>query len=61
MVYAIPVLWRLHRVHHADPDYDLTTGARFYPFEIVLSMQVKLVPIQKHQFSASSGDFFRWS
>ena len=27
MVHAVPVLWRLHRVHHADPDYDLTTAA----------------------------------
>jgi sterol desaturase/sphingolipid hydroxylase (fatty acid hydroxylase superfamily) len=42
MVHAIPALWRLHRVHHADPDYDLTTGARFHPLEIVLSMLIKL-------------------
>ncbi|VAW71694.1 Fatty acid hydroxylase family (carotene hydroxylase/sterol desaturase) [hydrothermal vent metagenome] len=41
MVHAIPVLWRLHRVHHADPDFDVTTGARFHPFEIVFSMLVK--------------------
>ena len=41
LVHAIPVLWRLHRVHHADPDYDLTTGARFHPLEIVLSMVIK--------------------
>ena len=34
MVHAIPVLWRLHRVHHADLDYDVTTGARFHPIEI---------------------------
>lgn len=38
MVHAIPVLWRLHRVHHADLDYDVTTGARFHPIEIILSM-----------------------
>lgn len=30
MVHAIPLLWRLHRVHHADLDYDVTTGARFH-------------------------------
>ena len=36
MVHAIPLLWRLHRVHHADLDYDVTTGARFHPIEIVL-------------------------
>ena len=45
MVHAIPVLWRLHRVHHADPDYDVTTGARFHPIEIILSMLIKFVTI----------------
>lgn len=45
MVHALPVLWRLHRVHHADPDYDLTTGARFHPIEIILSMALKLLTI----------------
>ena len=45
MVHAVPVLWRLHRVHHADLDYDLTTGARFHPIEIVLSMLIKLATI----------------
>lgn len=45
MVHAIPVLWRLHRVHHADPDYDLTTGARFHPIEILLSMLIKFAAI----------------
>ncbi len=45
MVHAVPVLWRLHRVHHADPDYDLTTGARFHPIEIVLSMLIKIATI----------------
>lgn len=45
MVHAIPVLWRLHRMHHADLDYDLTTGARFHPLEIVLSMGLKLAVV----------------
>ena len=45
MVHAVPALWRLHRVHHADLDYDLTTGARFHPFEIVLSMLIKFATI----------------
>jgi sterol desaturase/sphingolipid hydroxylase (fatty acid hydroxylase superfamily) len=45
VVHAVPALWRLHRVHHADPDYDLTTGARFHPLEIVLSMLVKLATV----------------
>lgn len=41
LVHAVPTLWRLHRVHHADPDYDLTTGTRFHPLEILLSFAVK--------------------
>ena len=45
MVHAIPVLWRLHRVHHADPDFDVTTGARFHPLEIILSMMIKFAVI----------------
>jgi sterol desaturase/sphingolipid hydroxylase (fatty acid hydroxylase superfamily) len=45
MVHAVPALWRLHRVHHADLDYDLTTGTRFHPLEIVLSMGIKFATI----------------
>lgn len=45
MVHAVPVLWRLHRVHHADPDYDVTTGARFHTLEIILSMLIKFATI----------------
>lgn len=45
MVHAVPALWRLHRVHHADIDYDLTTGTRFHPLEIVLSMGIKFATI----------------
>lgn len=45
MVHAVPALWRLHRVHHADLDYDLTTGTRFHPLEIVLSMGIKFASI----------------
>ncbi|RJQ64945.1 MAG: sterol desaturase family protein [Desulfobacteraceae bacterium] len=40
--HAIPALWRLHMVHHADLDFDLTTGLRFHPIEIVVSMVLKL-------------------
>ncbi len=40
--HHIPIFWRLHKVHHADVDYDVTTGARFHPIEIVLSMMIKL-------------------
>jgi sterol desaturase/sphingolipid hydroxylase (fatty acid hydroxylase superfamily) len=39
--HAVPVLWRLHMVHHADPDIDASTGIRFHPIEIVLSMAIK--------------------
>jgi sterol desaturase/sphingolipid hydroxylase (fatty acid hydroxylase superfamily) len=45
MFHAVPALWRLHRVHHADLDYDVTTGARFHPVEIVLSMLIKMAAI----------------
>lgn len=42
LFHAVPLLWRLHRMHHADPDVDATTGARFHPVEILLSMLFKL-------------------
>jgi len=45
LVHAVPALWRLHRVHHADLDYDVTTGARFHPIEILLSMLIKFATI----------------
>jgi sterol desaturase/sphingolipid hydroxylase (fatty acid hydroxylase superfamily) len=45
MVHAVPALWRLHRVHHADLDYDVTTGSRFHPLEIGLSMLIKFATI----------------
>lgn len=42
MFHAVPALWRLHRMHHADLDFDVTTGLRFHPIEIVLSMGIKV-------------------
>lgn len=45
LVHAVPMLWRLHRVHHADLDFDVTTGARFHPIEIILSMLIKFATI----------------
>ena len=42
LFHAVPALWRLHRMHHADLEFDVTTGARFHPIEIVLSMLIKL-------------------
>lgn len=43
--HAIPILWRLHMVHHADLDFDVTTGMRFHPIEIVLSVGIKLMTV----------------
>jgi sterol desaturase/sphingolipid hydroxylase (fatty acid hydroxylase superfamily) len=45
MVHALPLLWRFHRVHHADLDYDVTTGARFHTVEIILSMLIKFATV----------------
>ena len=45
MFHAVPALWRLHMVHHADLDFDVTTGLRFHPIEIMLSMVIKLAVI----------------
>jgi len=43
--HAVPVLWRLHRMHHADTEFDVTTGLRFHPVEIVLSMLIKVAVV----------------
>jgi sterol desaturase/sphingolipid hydroxylase (fatty acid hydroxylase superfamily) len=45
LLHTVPALWRLHRVHHADVDIDVTTGARFHPVEIALSMLIKLAVV----------------
>lgn len=45
MFHAVPVLWRLHMVHHADLDIDVTTGLRFHPIEIIVSMLIKMAAI----------------
>jgi sterol desaturase/sphingolipid hydroxylase (fatty acid hydroxylase superfamily) len=45
MFHALPTLWRLHKVHHADLDFDVTTGLRFHPIEILLSMGIKITAI----------------
>jgi sterol desaturase/sphingolipid hydroxylase (fatty acid hydroxylase superfamily) len=45
MVHAVPALWRLHRVHHADLDFDVTTGARFHPIEILVSVVIKMAAV----------------
>jgi sterol desaturase/sphingolipid hydroxylase (fatty acid hydroxylase superfamily) len=43
--HRVPVLWRLHRMHHADLDVDVTTGVRFHPFEILISMLIKIAAV----------------
>jgi sterol desaturase/sphingolipid hydroxylase (fatty acid hydroxylase superfamily) len=45
MFHAVPALWRLHRVHHADLGFDATTGLRFHPIEIFLSLAFKTAVI----------------
>lgn len=42
LFHAVPALWRLHRMHHADQEFDVTTGVRFHPIEILLSLGIKL-------------------
>lgn len=45
MFHAVPALWRLHRMHHSDLDFDATTGLRFHPVEILISMGIKLAVV----------------
>ena len=45
MFHSAPLLWRLHMVHHSDMDIDVTTGVRFHPIEILLSMGIKMVVV----------------
>lgn len=45
LFHAVPVLWRLHRMHHADLELDVSSGARFHPLEILLSLGIKLAVV----------------
>ena len=45
LFHAVPALWCLHRVHHADTDFDVTTGTRFHPIEILLSVGIKCAAV----------------
>jgi len=45
MFHAFRILWRVHRMHHTDLDYDVTTGLRFHPIEIFLSLLIKLAVV----------------
>lgn len=54
LFHAVPALWRLHRMHHADLDFDVTTGVRFHPMEILLSLLIKFGVIALFGASALS-------
>ena len=45
MFHSVPLFWRLHMVHHTDMDIDVTTGVRFHPIEIILSMGIKMIVV----------------
>lgn len=45
MFHAVPLFWRIHRMHHGDRDLDVTSGLRFHPLEIVLSMLIKMAAV----------------
>jgi sterol desaturase/sphingolipid hydroxylase (fatty acid hydroxylase superfamily) len=45
LFHKVPMLWRLHRMHHADLDIDVSTGGRFHPFEILISMLIKIATV----------------
>ena len=45
MFHAVPALWRLHRMHHTDLDFDVTTGTRFHPIEILVSVAIKMAAV----------------
>lgn len=45
MFHAVPIFWRLHRLHHSDADFDTTTALRFHPIEILLSMLIKFAAV----------------
>jgi sterol desaturase/sphingolipid hydroxylase (fatty acid hydroxylase superfamily) len=57
--HHVPVLWRLHRMHHADLDIDVTTGVRFHPLEILLSLAIKIAWWSPSAFPRSRSLFSR--
>ncbi|MFP4532768.1 MAG: sterol desaturase family protein [Desulfobacterales bacterium] len=54
LFHAVPVLWRLHMIHHADLDIDATTGLRFHPIEIIISLFIKLGAVAAFGFPAGA-------
>ncbi len=53
MFHGLPILWRLHMMHHSDLDFDVTTAVRFHPIEILLSMGIKMIVVLLTGVSAS--------
>ncbi|MEP1448548.1 MAG: sterol desaturase family protein [Paraglaciecola sp.] len=45
LFHRVPMIWRIHRVHHADPHLDASTGLRFHPLEIALSLIIKIAAV----------------
>ncbi len=45
LMHKIPLLWRMHRVHHSDTEFDVTTGVRFHPLEILISLCIKIIAV----------------
>lgn len=45
LLHVVPLLWRIHAPHHADPELDVSTGLRFHPLEIIFSMGIKLAAV----------------
>ena len=45
LFHQIPLFWRLHRMHHSDVEFDTTTGVRFHPVEILVSMLIKMAAV----------------
>jgi sterol desaturase/sphingolipid hydroxylase (fatty acid hydroxylase superfamily) len=43
--HALPTLWRIHMMHHSDLDFDVTTGVRFHPLEVIISMGIKMAMV----------------
>lgn len=54
LFHKVPFLWRVHRVHHSDVECDVTTGVRFHPIEIIISMFIKIVAITELGASPSA-------
>ncbi len=59
LFHAVPVLWRLHRMHHADLEFDVTTGLRFHPIEILLSMLIKFAVVARSRRAGCVGPDLR--